>query len=151
MLSFMKRTSVYSFKDLSGIISHPLTGSYSFTGGGIGQILITTNGDETEQEISTDGDILISRIPFSGGRLSIQCQQNSTLHSWLLSTYFEIKDEDSKQWARMAAILRNIQNNLQREFKGISFTKIPDESFLAEGSMINWVLSFAEYSVGPEG
>jgi len=140
---------IYSFNDLTGVISHPLNNSYLFTGKGIGEIIVLMNSEETEHQPVVGGGIVVSKTPFLGGRLKIRCQQTSLLKEWLFATYLKVKQSEAFHWARMGAILRNISTGKQENFKGMSFTKVPDEIYSKEGDFVEWDILFAEYTGKP--
>lgn len=145
MLSFFNLFdyTVYSFKDLSGAIAHPLVGSFVFTEGGVGQISIGMSTDKTYHEIGVDGSVIIGKIPASNGQLQIQCHQTSNIHKWLLYSYNTIFNEAAEEWGKMAASLRNITDKTSHTVKGISFQKIPDKIYAQQGNMIIWTLMAA--------
>ena len=73
--------TVYSFLDLSGVISHPAVGtSYTFTGQGVGRVVVSMEEDKTFHEIGVDGTVILGKIPGNAGKLTIECQQTSNIH-----------------------------------------------------------------------
>jgi hypothetical protein len=135
--------TVYSFLELSGVIAHPLVGSCNFIGQGVGQITITLETDKTIHEHDINGTVLIGLIPGHNGKIIIQCQQTSNVHRWLLRAYSIIVSSLPSDWGTMIILLRNINNGMSHDLKGVSFDKIPELTYAADGSMINWSLSFA--------
>jgi len=146
MLNYLDHT-VYSFLDLSGIITHPDIGeSFPLTGQGVGHIAITMNEDKTYQEISVHGDVIIGVIPGAeSGKVEISCQQTSNMHKFLLHTYQTIKgSSDVKSWGRMVAYLKNICDGSEHHIKGLTFGRIPEKRYSAQGDMVLWSLNAAD-------
>jgi len=137
--------TVYSFLDLSGVMAHPVLGSFVFSEGGVGQIVISMAHDKTFHEIDTRGIVLGAKIPGHNGQIHIQCQQTSNAHKWLQWAYNTLySSQDPAQWMKMAATLRNICDGTSHEIRGMSFNKIPDKAYAAQGQMVDWVLMAAD-------
>lgn len=141
-----KAPTVYSFMDLSGSISHPITESYIFTGQGIGTITITMDHDKSFHEIDVYGNVMVGRIKGSNGRIQIACQQSSNIHSWLGATFNAVEQAVDKEWARMNLLLRNVITGDSFSATGVTFTTIAEESYSAQGALVTWILLFAECS-----
>jgi hypothetical protein len=128
-------------------MSHPLVGSYVFTGQGVGQITITFDHERDFQEIDVYGTVLVGQIPADNGKIQIQCQQSSNCHAWLGYAYTKVKygstTDWAKQWARMNFMLRNTVSGDYFEASGVSYTNYPEETYASQGGLITWVLSFA--------
>jgi len=132
--------TVYSFLDLSGAIAHPELGSFVFTEGGVGQIVISMATDKSFHEIDVRGTVLGGKIPGRNGQIHIQCQQTSNVHKWLQWAYNILYEADASQWMKMAATLRNICDGTSHEITGISFNRNPDKIYSSQGEMVDWVL-----------
>lgn len=137
-------TSTYSFLDLSGALASPSLGAYVFTGQGIGQLTITMSVDRTAHSVAADGSIMVSKIAGNNGQIQIQCQQTSALHKWLLAAYNAKILEDTSAWADIAATLRNTSDGTSHIVTGMSFGKVPDKSYQAQGQMITWTMWAAD-------
>lgn len=153
-----KAPSVYSFLDLSGSMSHPLVGSYVFTGQGVGQITITFDHERDFHEIDVYGTVLVGSIPADNGKIQIQCQQSGNCHAWLGYAYLRVMNDVSNglpgQAALMRFLLRNVTSGYYFEVAGVSFTGYPEEAYASQGGMITWVLSFAnsfKFAPNPSG
>jgi hypothetical protein len=142
---------IYSFKDLSGVFSHPLIGNMQIGSinelNGLGQITITMANDNTIQDIGVDGGIIIWPVAVFNGSVSIQCQQNSDINKYFLSWFNTLKanminqsSPDVSYWANGAMILRNIHNGTTHHITGISPQKQPDKSYSTQGGTITWNL-----------
>ncbi len=138
------RHTTYSFLDLSGAIAHPQLGAYTFTGEGVGEVVIAMSTDKTAHDVGADGSIMVSRIAGDNGTITVKCQQTSLVHKWLLAAFNALKAADVDQWAQMAATLRNTSDGTSHVITGISFNRIPDKSYQAQGQMISWVLMAAD-------
>jgi hypothetical protein len=141
--------TTYSFKDLSGAFAHPLAGGFIFAGQiGLGQIVITMNTEKTAHDISSDGSVMVSAVAGDNGQVSVEVQQTSLLHQFLLAWYNLIKTAmnggDPSQWASAALTLRNVVDGSQHVVTGISPSKVPDKVYTAHGQNITWVLMAAD-------
>jgi hypothetical protein len=139
-------TTTYSFTDLQAIIGHPLLGAYSFNGEGAGEVIVAMTTEKTAHETSADGSVMVSFVAGDAGTITIVCQQTSNLHKWLLAAYNAIKVAaltDASQWAQMDALLKNTSDGTSHTILGMSFNKIPDKSYKAQGQMVTWTLPAA--------
>jgi len=141
--------TTYSFKDLSGAFTHPLTTPYVFAGKiGLGQITISMSTDKSVHDVSADGSVMISAIPGDHGHVAIEAQQTSDLHAFLLSWYNLIKTAmdagDLTNWATASMTLRNLVDGSVHTITGISPAKIPDKTYAAQGGKITWTLMAAD-------
>jgi len=140
--------TIYSFKDLTGAFSHKLAGQIVFGGTtgriGLGQITIHMANDVTTHEIGVDGGIIPFVIPVYNGVVTIQCQQTSTLHKFLLNWYDYLKVqeyiENVENWANAAMILKNIVDGTSHSITGISPQVNPDKVYSAQGGNVTWSL-----------
>ena len=140
----MPGLTVYSFTDLKGAITHPLSASHVFSGEGTGDITIAMATEKTAHATAADGSILVSRVAGDSGSVSVQIQQNSPLDKWLQGLYNDLMQQPADQWALMALSVRGITMECGHECTGISFQKQPDRSYKAQGEMITWVLMAAD-------
>jgi hypothetical protein len=136
--------TTYSFLDLSGAIAHPSFGAYLFTGEGVGEVQVAMSTEKTAHDVAADGSIMVSKVAGDNGTLTIQCQQTSAVHKYLLSAYNFLKNSDTSDWAKMAATLRNVSDGTSHIATGISFQKVPDKSYQAQGQKVSWVLMCAD-------
>lgn len=140
----MSRHTTYSFTDLAGAIAHESLGAYSFTGEGVGSVVVAMATDKTAHDVAGDGSVMVSKIAGDNGSITINCQQTSNVHKWLLAAYNALKVADVDQWARMGATLRNTGDGTSHVIQGMSFQKIPDKSYQAQGQMVSWVIMAAD-------
>jgi len=139
----MKHTT-YSFLDLSGAIAHPELGAYGFTGKGAGMVTVSMLTDKTVHDVAADGSVMVSKMAGNNGTIQIQCQQTSNLHKWLLAAYNALLVAPTDQWAQMGAALRNTADGTSHTLIGMSFQKVPDKVYQAQGQMVTWTLMVAD-------
>jgi Protein of unknown function (DUF3277) len=143
-------STTYSFKDLSGAFIHPLVGSYPIGGGnvGLGQIVVSMTIDRTVQDMSADGSCMVSYIAGDNGSVSIEVQQTSDLHTFLLGWFNACKtaaDAGSVAlWAQAAFSVRNILDGSSHAMTGVSPGKVPDKTYASQGGKITWILPCAK-------
>ncbi len=141
--------TTYSFKDLTGAFVHPLVGSYILGGGniGMGQITISMTTDRTMQDVASDGSVMVSYIAGDNGSVSIEVQQTSDLHNFLLTWFNACKTAadlgEVFTWAAAAMTIRNIIDGSVHTITGISPGKIPDKVYASQGGKITWMLPAA--------
>lgn len=137
-------TSTYSFLDLAGAIAHPSLGSYVFTGEGVGEINVEMAGDKTSHDVAADGSVMVSKIAGNNGNITIQIQQTSPVHKWMLAAYNYLLNATTKEWAQMACTLRNTTDGTSHIIKGMSFHKKAGLPYQAQGQKVSWVLMAAD-------
>jgi hypothetical protein len=136
--------STYSFTDLSGALAHPSLGAFTFTGEGVGEVTISMATDKTAHDVAGDGSVMVSKIAGNNGSIAISCQQTSNVHKWLMAAYNALMLADTAQWAAMSGTLRNVSDGTSHVAFGISFQKVPDKPYKAQGQQVSWVLMAAD-------
>ena len=137
-------TTTYSIKDSVGAIVSPLAGPFIIAGAsiGVGKIEISMTTARSEQETAADGAVMVSYIAGSNGEFSIECQQTSAMHKYLLVAFnlhqTAADADDVSEWAAIVIQLRNILDGSQHLLTGVSFVKIPPKSYASRGGMITW-------------
>jgi hypothetical protein len=143
-------STTYSFKDLSGAFTHPLTGPYPIGGGniGLGQIVVSMTIDRTVQDMSADGSCMVSYIAGDNGSVSIEVQQTSDLHTFLLGWFNQCKTAadagNVAPWTAAAMSVRNMLDGSSHAMSGVSPGKIPDKTYASAGGKITWTLPCAK-------
>src|SRR6185312_1410122 len=142
-------STTYSFKDTSGSFQHPLTNVFPFAGQiGMGQFTISMSTEKTAHDVATDGSVMISAISGDNGSLTIEVQQTSDLHTFLLAWYNTIKtlmdQGDVTNWTTATVTLRSIVDGSTHICRGVSPSKIPDKVYAAQGQRIAWTLMCAD-------
>jgi superfamily I DNA and RNA helicase len=130
--------STYSFSDVSMTISHPAIGQYTANGTGLGNINTTMATERTAHETSADGSVMVSKIKGRSGSHSIAVQQTSDLNKWLLKLYNYLETASTSQWAGISIVLRSPSMQDLITSTGVSFQKLPDKPYQAQGQQITW-------------
>ncbi len=132
--------STYSFTDLSGAFAHPALGAYVFTGQGVGQVIVHMATEKTAHDMAADGAVMISKIVGDNGQITVECQQTSDVHKFLLGWYNYVKYAPTEEWAQAACTLRNTSDGTSHICTGISPQNVPDKTYAAQGGRVSWVL-----------
>ena len=141
----MSSAVTYSFKDSSGSFTHPLAGAFPFAGQiGMNQLQVAMTTEKTTHDVASDGTVMISAIAGDNGTVSIEVQQTSLLHAFLLAWYNIVKTaldaDDVSDWATAAVTIRNSVDQSNHVCTGVSPSKIPDKVYTAQGQKITWHL-----------
>jgi hypothetical protein len=137
--------TTYSLKDLSGAMTSPLAGAFKFGGYlGAGKITVEYITEHGIVETSADGTVLPAYVAGKAGRITIEVQQTSVFHKYLLFWHNLHSDfceqGDISQWASSAMLFRNTLDGTSHEALGVFPTKIPDKAYAANPTMITWTL-----------
>lgn len=140
------RHSTYSFLDLAGAINNPgyAGGPYIFTGEGVGSVTVAMTTDRTQHDVAADGSIMISKIEGNNGTISIECQQTSLVHKYLLGLYNYLISKSGLEWAATSMVLRNVVDGSSHICTGVSFGKVPDKPYSSAGGRVTWQLYAAD-------
>lgn len=136
--------TTYSFTDLAGSISHPTFGAYLFDGTGIGSITVAKATDRTAHDVAADGSVMVSKIAGNNGTLTIECQQTSAIHKWLLAWFNVLWQLPTSEWASTSITLRNSATGTRHIISGVSPQKEPDTPYQSQGQRVTWNLMCAE-------
>ncbi len=136
--------TTYSFTDLAGSISHPTFGAYLFDGTGIGSVTISKATDRTAHDIAADGSVMVSKIAGNNGTVTIECQQTSAIHKWLLAWFNVLWQLPTSEWASTSLTLRNSATGTRHIISGVSPQKEPDTPYQSQGQRVTWTLMCAE-------
>lgn len=137
-------TSTYSFADVTMTISHPAIGQYVASGAGIGSITTTMATDRTTHDVSADGSIMVSKIKGRNGSHAVSVQQTSDLNKWLLRLYNYLENAAANEWARTTIVMRAPRMGEMITSTGVSFQKLPDKPYQAQGQQVTWNLMAAD-------
>jgi Protein of unknown function (DUF3277) len=142
--------TTYSFKSLVGVLNNPVFGvTLPLTGGniGVGDFTVTMTTERTTHDVAADGTVMPSYVAGDNGALSINVQETSLLHSALLALYNQAvnaaNNDDVSGWAATTISFRFLIDNSQHLLSGVSFGKIPDKPYQAQGQRITWNLMAA--------
>lgn len=144
-MSGPNQASTYSFKDTSGGFNHPIAGPFAFSGQiGAGRFVVEMHTDRTVLDTAADGLVMPSAVAGNSGSLSIEIQQTSVLHLFLVSWFNLIKVAfdlgDVSQWASAAVSLVNKVDGSTHVLTGVAPTKIPTKTYGPQGEKLTWVL-----------
>ena len=133
-------TSVYSFADVSLVLSHPSVGQFTFTGAGLGSVGIAYATANTVHDVAADGSVMISKVIANNGSMAINIQQTSEAQLWLKKWYNYIKAAPTSEWARASAVLRIPATNETFNMSNVSPEKRPDAAYQQTGQQVAWNL-----------
>ena len=140
----MPEITAYSFNDLNGVIYQEEYGDYAFVGQGIGNVIVSMASDKTIHDLGADGSVMVSKMPGNNGTITINVQQTSETHRWLLGLYNYLLNANTDQWAGISCTLRNVIDGTSHVARGMSFQKAPDKQYQAQGQQVSWVLMAAD-------
>lgn len=129
----------YSFLDCILNLAFP-SGAMSITGKGIGDMTISMAQERSIMEAAADGNVMISKVAGNHGSISINVQQTSDAHKFLLAMYNALIIAPPAVWAQGAGLLRSISDATTHTFSGLCFQKLPDKPYSKQGSLVTWVL-----------
>lgn len=132
--------SVYSFADVSLVLSHPSVGQFTFAGAGLGSVAVAYSTDNTVHDVAADGSVMISKVVADNGSMAINIQQTSEAQLWLSKWYNYIKSAPTSEWARASAVLRIPASNETFNMSNISPQKRPDRQYQQTGQQQTWNL-----------
>jgi hypothetical protein len=137
----------YSFKSLTGVITNPVFAiTIPLTGGniGVGSINIRMTTTRTTHDVAADGTVMPSYIAGDNGEVDIVVQETSYIHKALLSLYnlavLAANNDDVSGWAATAISFTFLIDGSIHTLTGVSFEKIPDKPYEANGQKITWKL-----------
>jgi Protein of unknown function (DUF3277) len=140
--------TTYSFKDLSGAMTSPLAGAFTFSGEiGSGKITVENTTDHGAIDTAADGTVVPGYVAGNAGRITIECQQTSVLHKFLLY-WFNLHNTvagagNVAQWAGSALLLRNTVDGSSHVATGVTPTKVPDKAYDKAPGNVTWTLNAA--------
>lgn len=139
----------YSFRNLTGAFAHSLAGAYTFSGNqGVGTVTVHMATQKSQQAVSADGTVQTSFVAGDNGTITIECQQTSDFHAFLLDWYNDVKtaakDGDASEWASGYMLLRDTLNDATHVCSGISPQQLPDKPYAAQGGNVTWTLQAAD-------
>jgi hypothetical protein len=142
-------TTTYSGMGVTGAINSPYAGPFILAGAflGRGKVTVTMEHEWTENDISVDGAVMVSASIGFQGMVEIECQQTSSLNSYLKaaqnSHQTALANMDPSQWAAISLEFQNLTTNDMSVCTGVSFTKKPPLPMGPKGEYIRWTLRAA--------
>jgi len=137
-------TTVYSFADVSLVISHPKVGKFTITGEGVGSVSISRANDMTQHDVAADGSVMVSKIFTENGTVAIAIQQTSAAHKWLKKWHDYLKVAPTSEFAKSTAILKNPAVGETISMSGVTPQKRADSAFQQAGQQVTWNLMAAK-------
>lgn len=142
--------TTYSFRDLTGGLVNPLlAANIPIVGGNIGNGALTVRmaTERTTHMVGADGVVMPTYRAGDNGDVTIEMQQTSSLHHALLALFNALKTQadggDISNWASTVISLRTILDGSGHLCSGVSFQKVPDKPYAADGQNVTWVLMCA--------
>ena len=141
--------ATYSELDIVGSFSHPLVGTFPFSGGiGLNQITITKSGDNTAMDVAADGGVTPSAIADNRGTAVLEMQQTSPMHDFLLSwfntIYSNLQNNDVSNWSNATLSIRSVNEGSMHFLTGIAPQKVPDKPYAKQNQNVTWTLMAAD-------
>lgn len=136
--------TTYSFESVVMTISHPDIGQYVASGQGIGSITTNMTTDRSTHDVSADGSIMVSKVKGRNGSHAIAIQQTSDLNKWLVKLYNYLETANSSKWAGIHIVIRSTDMHDMLTSTGVSFQKLPDRPYQAQGQQVTWQLLSAD-------
>lgn len=139
------QAATYSFKDTTGGFNDPLAGPFAFAGQiGAGRFVVSMHTDRTVLDTAADGLVMPSAVAGKSGSLSIEMQQTSPFHKFLLDWMNLLTqafdNADVSDWAGATVSLINTVDGSTHTLTGVAPTKIPDKTYGPQGERLTWVL-----------
>ena len=141
-------SETYSFLDCILSLAFA-SGGMTITGKGIGDVTVAMPQDRTAMEPSADGNIMVSKIAGNQGLLTINVQQTSAAHKFLLAMYNALIIAPPSLWAQGAGLMRSLSDSTSHTFTGVAFQKLGDKGYDKQGKMVTWVLMCADIQSVP--
>jgi hypothetical protein len=142
--------TTYSFRDLSGVLVNPvLAAVIPIVGGNIGNgnLTVSMATERTTHLTGNDGVVMPSYKAGDSGHITIEMQQTSSLHHALLALFNSLKTSadsgDVSNWASTTISLRTTLDGSGHLCTGVSFQKVPDKPYAADGQNVTWTLMAA--------
>jgi hypothetical protein len=143
----MGQGRTYSFKSLTGVLTNPTFGvTIPLTGGniGVGSFTIRMTMTRTTQDVAADGTVMPSYVAGDNGEVDVQVQETSAIHSQLLDLYNQAvlaaNNDDVSGWADTQISFTFLIDGSIHTLTGVSFDKIPDKPYEAQGQKMTWKL-----------
>jgi hypothetical protein len=103
--------------------------------------------DRTAHDTAADGSVMVTYVAGDSGGATIEVQQTSDLHLYLLSWFNLVKTAADNgavgPWAAGVLSLRNLEDGSVHTLTGVSPSKVPDKTYAAQGGRVTWSLMAA--------
>lgn len=141
--------TTYSFMDLTGAFVSPVVGTFLFSGNmGVGKIVVANTTEHGKMDTAPDGTVMPIYVAGNAGTVSIECQQTSAFHKYMLA-WFNIlntaaRNNDLTHWATSSILLRNVLLGTAHDAQYVSPVKVGDISYAESPTGITWNLLSAD-------
>ena len=98
------------------------------------------SGLDVVDKIAADGTVMPSKIAGKNGTISLEIQQISELHKWLMKWNNYIETAGTDEWCGMTITIKSSSLGDMTVCIGVSPEKLPDRLYKAQGSQITWQL-----------
>ena len=129
----------YSFEDCILNLAFP-GGSMVLTGKGLGDMTVQMAQERSVMEAAADGNVMISKVAGNHGSLSLNIQQTSDAHKFLLQQFNALVAGPPSIWAQGAGILRCLSDSTTHTFAGMCFQKLGDKPYQKQGQNVQWII-----------
>lgn len=136
--------SVYSFSDVTLVMSHPNVGKFTFTGQGLGSITVSRSNDLSQHDVAADGSVMTSKIITKNGTLALAIQQTSAAQKFLKRWLDYLIVAPTREWAQTSAVLYDAASGDSIVLNGIAPQKRADVTYQNSGQQATWNLLAAE-------
>lgn len=145
----MAGQTTYSFMDVIATFSHPIAGTFTMNGNqGMGRFVVTNTTERTVMSVSADGAPMVSSILSFIGAVSIEAQQTSDLHKFLIAwtniLYAAQRQGDVSNWANAIVEIRSVIDGSVHILSGVAPSKVPDKTYETVGQNVTWSLLAAD-------
>lgn len=137
--------TTYAYKSVVGAFTDPDVGTYPFAGQeGIKHLTVFNATDRTAHDTAADGTVMVSYVSGASGALEIECQQNSSLHTflvnWANTKFTESENGGAALFAAAAIKIIDLLSGANHTLTGVSPMKIPDKPYGPAGASVTWHL-----------
>lgn len=123
--------------------------NFIFTGNGVGSVSVSKATERTSHDIAADGSVMISKIAGNNGTVTIETQQTSPLHLWLMKWFQAHWSAPTSQWAGTSMLLKNTSTGGSHVCSGVSPQKEADVPYQSQGQRVTWTLMCADIVNNP--
>lgn len=146
--------TVYSFSDITAAITHASKGQFLIDGSGTdgtgtGSITVSMANDRSAHDLAADGSVMVSKIRAGNGTITVNAQQTSPIHRWLLGLSNYLDGAGTDEWAGIGITIRASAMKETTIATGVSFQKLPDKPYQQQGQQVAWVLMAADIQQMP--
>lgn len=135
----------YSFKELVGVMTFPGFAPWMFAGEESAEsVAVEMVTDRTVHTAASDGAIMVSYVSAANGRVTIEMQQVSPIHQFLINVFNYLTAQgDQAALQNYAAGVMEFQDTVSGDryrCTGVTPVKIPNVPHGREGANVSWIL-----------